>query len=349
LQAWLKIDEEDFYCMATMKDVAQLAGVSTATVSRALMNPDKVSPSTRKRVDDAVLESGYSPNALARNLRRNESKTIITVVPDICDPYYSEIIRGIEDAAVEHGYLVLVADGRNHSKKEASFANFVFAKQADGILLLGNDLPFEANKAEQKNLPPMVMACEFSPDLELPTVHIDNLTSAFEAVNYLTQMGHKRIAQVSGPKSATLSQFRQQGYQQALRRAGITMNPIYLISGDLSFESGAKAVRQLLVGAEPPTAIFFHNDMMAIGAIREAKKLGLRIPQDLSIVGFDDIQFAQYCEPPLTTVAQPRYEIGRQTMLMLLELLRGHDVRAGSRLLDTKLMVRESVAPPRAF
>ncbi|MCB5359900.1 DNA-binding transcriptional regulator CytR [Vibrio lentus] len=333
--------------MATMKDVAQLAGVSTATVSRALMNPEKVSVSTRKRVETAVLEAGYSPNTLARNLRRNESKTIITIVPDICDPYFSEIIRGIEDAAVENDYLVLLGDSGQQKKRESSFVNLVFTKQADGMLLLGTDHPFDVSKPEQKNLPPMVMACEFAPELELPTVHIDNLTSAFEAVNYLAQLGHKRIAQISGPTTATLCKFRQQGYQQALRRAGVSMNPAYSTVGDFTFEAGAQAVRQLLALPEQPTAIFCHNDAMAIGAIQEAKKLGLRVPQDLSIVGFDDIQFAQYCDPPLTTISQPRYEIGRQAMLMMLDLLKGNDVQAGSRLLEAKLVVRGSTAPPR--
>ncbi len=334
--------------MATMKDVAQLAGVSTATVSRALMNPEKVSSSTRKRVEEAVLEAGYSPNSLARNLRRNESKTIVAIVPDICDPYFTEIIRGIEDAAMEHGYLVLLGDSGQQKKRESSFVNLVFTKQADGMLLLGTDLPFDVSKPEQKNLPPMVMACEFAPELELPTVHIDNLTSAFEVVNYLTQLGHKRIAQISGPENATLCQFRLQGYQQALRRAGITMNPTYTTFGDFTFESGVKAVRQLMSLPDAPTAIFCHNDIMAIGAIQEAKRLGLRIPRDLSVVGFDDIQFSQYCDPPLTTISQPRYEIGRQAMLMMLELLRGHDVQAGSRLLETQLVIRESAAPPRS-
>ncbi|SHF62506.1 DNA-binding transcriptional regulator CytR [Vibrio gazogenes] len=333
--------------MATMKDVAQLAGVSTATVSRALMNPEKVSPTTRKRVEDAVLEAGYSPNSLARNLRRNESKTIVAIVPDICDPYFTEIIRGIEDAAVEHGYLVLLGDSGQQKKRESSFVNLVFTKQADGMLLLGTDLPFDVSKSEQKNLPPMVMACEYAPELELPTVHIDNLTSAFEVVNYLTQMGHKKIGEIAGPDSAALCHFRHQGYMQALRRAGITMNPAYHYKGDFSFEAGVKAIRLLLGLSEPPGAVFCHNDMMAIGAIQEAKRLGVRVPQDLSVVGFDDINFAQYCDPPLTTVSQPRYEIGRQAMLMMLEVLRGHDVRAGSRLLETKLVIRESVAAPR--
>jgi LacI family repressor for deo operon, udp, cdd, tsx, nupC, and nupG len=161
-------------------------------------------------------------------------------------------------------------------------------------------------------------------------------------------MGHKRIAQISGPEEAALCQFRHQGYQQALRRAGIALNTTYCAHSDFSFKGGARALRKLLSLPDAPTAIFCHNDTMAIGAIQEAKKLGLRVPQDLSVVGFDDIQFSQYCDPPLTTVSQPRYEIGRQAMLMMLELLKGRDVRAGSRLLETKLVIRNSAAPPRS-
>ncbi len=156
------------------------------------------------------MEAGYSPNSLARNLRRNESKTIVAIVPDICDPYFTEIIRGIEEAAMENGYLVLLGDSGQQESRESSFVNLVFTKQADGMLLLGTDLPFDVSKPEQKNLPPLVMACEYAPELELPTVHIDNLTAAFEAVNYLTQVGHKQIAQITGEPDAALTQFRTQ-------------------------------------------------------------------------------------------------------------------------------------------
>lgn len=333
--------------MATMKDVALSAGVSTATVSRALMAPEKVSLSTRKRVDDAISETGYSPTTLTRTLRRNESKTIVTIVPDICDPYFSDILRGIEDAAVENGYVILVGDSSQQQKREQSFVNLVYTKQVDGMVLLGSDLPFNASRQEQKNLPPLVMACEYAPELELPTVHIDNLTAAFEAVNYLTKLGHKRVAELSGPESSSLCQFRHQGYQQALRRAGIAMNNAYIHYGNFTFEAGAAAITQLLSLSSPPTAVFCHNDIMAIGATQKAKQMGFRVPQDISIMGFDDIEFSQYCDPPLTTISQPRYEIGRQSMLMLLELLKGNDVRSGSRLLESSLVVRESTAPPK--
>jgi hypothetical protein len=161
-----------------MKDVALKAKVSTATVSRALMNPDKVSQTTRNRVEQAALEVGYLPQAMGRNVKRNESRTILVIVPDICDPFFSEIIRGIEVTAAAKGYLVLIGDCAHQNQQEKTFIDLIITKQIDGMLLLGSRLPFDASIEEQRNLPPMVMANEFAPELELPTVHIDNLTAA---------------------------------------------------------------------------------------------------------------------------------------------------------------------------
>ncbi|MCL2891867.1 DNA-binding transcriptional regulator CytR [Brenneria tiliae] len=329
---------------ATMKDVADKAGVSTATVSRTLMNPEKVSATTRKKVEQAVIAVGYSPHSLARNLRRNESRTILTIVPDICDPYFSELFRGIEETAAEHGYLVLIGDCAHQRQKEKTFVDLIITKQIDGMLLLGSDLPFDAGKEEQRSLPPMVMANEFSPELELPTVHIDNLTAAFEAVHYLHQLGHQRIACIAGPEHMPLSQYRLQGYVQALRRSGITIDNQYIIRGDFTYETGANGLTALMKHPQPPSAIFCHNDIMALGVLAQAKKIGLDIPHDLSVVGFDDIEQARYCWPPLTTVAQPRYQIGREAMLLLLEQLHGHRVQTGSRLLASELVIRDSTA-----
>jgi len=332
---------------ATMKDVAESAGVSTATVSRALMSPEKVSALTLQKVEQAVLAVGYSPHALSRNLKRNESRTILVVVPDICDPFFAEVIQGIERTAAKHGYLVLLGDCAQQNQQEKTFINLIITKQIDGMLLLGSDLPFDASKEEQHNLPPMVMANEFAPELELPTVHIDNLTAAFEAVNYLLRLGHKYIACITGPENMPLCQYRLQGYIQALRRSGINVDNQSIIRGNFDFESGAQALDQLMNLSTPPTAIFCHNDIMAIGAMYQAKKIGLRIPQDLSIVGFDDIKISQYYDPPLTTVAQPRFQIGEQAMLLLLEQLNGNTVQSGSRLLDSELIVRGSTAAPK--
>ncbi|AFK01315.1 DNA-binding transcriptional regulator CytR [Cronobacter sakazakii] len=332
---------------ATMKDVAVRARVSTATVSRALMNPEKVSQATRNRVEQAAIDVGYLPGSLNRNLKRNESRTILVIVPDICDPFFSEIIRGIEVTAADQGYLVLIGDCAHQNQQEKTFIDLIITKQIDGMLLLGSRLPFDASKEEQRNLPPMVMANEFAPELELPTVHIDNLTAAFNAVNYLHELGHQRIACIAGPEEMPLCHYRLQGYVQALRRSGMTVDPHYIARGDFTYEAGANALEQLLNLPQPPTAIFCHSDVMALGALSMAKRRGFRVPDDLSIIGFDNIALAEFCDPPLTTVAQPRFDIGREAMLLLLSQLNGHTVSSGSRLLDCELMLRGTTRAPK--
>lgn len=327
---------------ATMKDVAEKANVSTATVSRALMNPEKVSQSTRSRVEQAAIEVGYLPQLAGRNAKRNESRTILVIVPDICDPFFSEIIRGIEVTAASHGYLVLIGDCAHQNQQEKTFVNLIVTKQIDGMLLLGSRLPFDASIEEQRNLPPMVMANEFAPELALPTVHIDNLTAAFDAVNYLHELGHQRIGCIAGPEEMPLCHYRLQGYVQALRRCGITVDPHYIARGDFTFAAGGNALRQLMSLPQPPTAVFCHSDVMALGALSWAKRQGMKVPDDLSIIGFDNIALAEFCDPPLTTIAQPRYEIGREAMLLLLDQMQGQNVSSGSRLMDCKLILRGS-------
>ncbi|AOM42909.1 DNA-binding transcriptional regulator CytR [Xenorhabdus hominickii] len=331
-----------------MKDVAKVAGVSTATVSRTLMNPDKVSSLTRQKVENAVLEVGYYPHNLAKNLRRNESRTILVIVPNISDPFFTEIIRGIEETAAEQGYLVLIGDCTHQQKQEHAFINLLITKRIDGMVLLGSSVPFDVSKEDQKNLPPMVMANEFSPELELPTVHIDNLTAAFNATHHLQKLGHKRIACITGPDNMPLCHYRLQGYIQALRRTGEDIRDEYIVRGNFTHKSGANLAKTLLSLPEPPSAIFCHSDVMAIGAMWQAKKMGLKLPEDLSVVGFDDLDLAQYSEPALTTVAQPRYEIGHHSMLLLLEQLQGRLVSKGSRLLDVELIIRASTCSPKS-
>ncbi|MGZ0752876.1 DNA-binding transcriptional regulator CytR [Kluyvera sichuanensis] len=329
---------------ATMKDVALQANVSTATVSRALMNPEKVSQATRNRVEQAALEVGYLPQMQGRNMKRNESRTILVIVPDICDPFFSEVIRGIEVTAAAQGYLVLIGDCAHQNQQEKTFIDLIITKQIDGMLLLGSRLPFDASIEEQRNLPPMVMANEFAPELGLPTVHIDNLTASFDAVNYLHELGHQRIACIAGPEEMPLCHYRLQGYVQALRRCGITVDPHYIARGNFTYEAGANALEQLLALPQPPTAIFCHSDIMALGALSYAKRQGLKVPDDLSIIGFDNISLAEFCDPPLTTVAQPRFDIGREAMLLLLNQLSGQLVDSGSRLLDCELIIRGSTS-----
>ncbi|PKH19154.1 DNA-binding transcriptional regulator CytR [Enterobacterales bacterium CwR94] len=331
---------------ATMKDVAERAGVSTATVSRALTNPEKVSVTTRRKVEQAVIDVGYTAQGAARTARRYDSKTILVIVPDICDPFFSEMIRGVEVTAAQEGYLVLIGDCAHQNQQEKSFLNLMLTRQIDGMVLLGSNVPFDTQHDDQRNLPPMVMANEFAPELGLPTVHIDNLTAAFEAVSHLQQKGHRRIACIAGPDHMPLCHYRLQGYIQALRRSGIPVDPTYIVRGDFTFEAGTQALAQLMTLEEPPQAIFCHSDILALGAMKQAKELGLRIPEDLSLIGFDDIELSRYSDPPLTTIAQPRFEIGCEAMLLLLEQLQGKNVSTGSRLLDFEIKRRGSTAPP---
>ncbi|MDF9133468.1 DNA-binding transcriptional regulator CytR, partial [Escherichia coli] len=230
----------------------------------------------------------------------------------------------------------------HQNQQEKTFIDLIITKQIDGMLLLGSRLPFDASIEEQRNLPPMVMANEFAPELELPTVHIDNLTAAFDAVNYLYEQGHKRIGCIAGPEEMPLCHYRLQGYVQALRRCGIMVDPQYIARGDFTFEAGSKAMQQLLDLPQPPTAVFCHSDVMALGALSQAKRQGLKVPEDLSIIGFDNIDLTQFCDPPLTTIAQPRYEIGREAMLLLLDQMQGQHVGSGSRLMDCELIIRGS-------
>lgn len=332
--------------MVTMKDVAETAGVSTATVSRALMNPDKVSTSTRQKVEKAILAVGYMPHALSRNIKRHESRTILVMIPDICDPCVADVLQGVENIALQHGYLVLIGNCSQYKQQEPTFTSLLIAKQIDGMLLLSTKLPFNVSKDERRNLPPMVMANDFAPDLELPTVHIDNLTAAFQAVHYLHKIGHRQIACVAGQEQMLVSHYRLQGYIQALRRNGISIENHYIIRSEFTYEAGAQALSSLMALQKPPTAIFCHSDVTAIGVLSQAKKMGLRVPHDLSIVGFGDIKLAQYCDPPLTTVALPRFQIGQQAMLLLLDQLQGREVSSGSRLLDSELIIRNSTAAP---
>ncbi len=340
------LEHKKEFTIATMKNVAEMAGVSTATVSRTLMNPEKVSPLTRQKVERAALAVGYFPHALSHRIKRSDSHTILVIVPDISNPFFVDILHGIEQTAARQGYLVLISNYAEQHQLKQTLVNLIITKQIDGILLLGMPPPFDTSKKERRNLPPMVMAIEFVPELDIPTVHIDNLTSAFEAVHYLYKLGHKKIACIAGPDSLSFNHYRLEGYIQALHRNSLTVEKNYIVQGDATHETGARALTALMKLAHPPTAIFCHNDMIAIGAIQQSGKLGILVPKDVSIIGFDNLSVAQYCSPPLTTVAQPRYQIGQEAMLLLLEQLQGHNVSTRSQLVETELIIRASTCAP---
>ena len=330
----------------TMKDVAKKAGVSTATVSRTLTSPDKVSPSARNKVMKAMGELGYTSTLSPRHPKSNESRTLLILVPDICDPFFHEIIRGIEVTAAAAGYLVLTGDCAHQNLQEVSFLDKILTRQTDGLLLLGSQVPVLSELSYRDQLPPLVMANEFSANLAFPTVHIDNLTAAFNAVNWLLDTGLTRIACITGPDTMSHCRYRRQGYIQALSRRNIPVEPRYLARGDFSFASGRDALISLMQLPDPPEAIFCHNDRMALGVLHQASLMGIRVPEQLSVIGFDDIDAAQYSHPPLTTITQPRFRIGCEAATLLIEIIQGKRVNGGSRLLEAALTVRQSTLTP---
>lgn len=336
--------------MATIRDVAREAGVSTATVSRVLGRPDLVNAQTRQSVMAAVTALGYTPNAAAKSLRTLRSGKLLVTVPDIANPFFSLILQGIEAAALRAGYAVLLGDTQHDEAREQQYALMLQRREADGLIFLGHRLPKAAAalvRSRPSRTAPVVNGCEFSPSLGVPSVHIDNAKAAFEVVDHLCQLGHRRIGVVTGPMASPLSRDRLKGVMARASRPGAKIT-ITTAGGDFSIESGIAAAEQLLGGARPPTAIFCFNDEMAIGVLHTARQHNLRVPDDLSVAGFDDIRFAQFSDPALTTVRQPMRELGEATVRLLLDILRGNVKDAVSVTLPHALIVRASTGAPRA-
>lgn len=337
--------------MPTIYEVAKRARVSTATVSRVLSRPSIVAHATRRRVLQAVEQLGYEPNSTAKNLRRLKTGKLIVSVPDISNPFFSLILQGIEAAAQREGYSVLVGDTQHDEKREEGYAMMLRRKEADGLIFLGHRLPQEAAtviRAMSPRCAPIVNGCEFSPTLGIPSVHIDNAKAAYEAMDHLYGLGHRRIGIVTGPLVSPLSRDRLDGAMSRAKRERADRQCI-VVQGDFSIESGAAAAERLLGRGEPPTAIFCFNDEMAMGVIEMARQRSVHVPRDLSVVGFDDIRFARHTHPPLTTIAQPMRQIGEGTVRLLLGILSGGDEMdtPASVTLRHTLVVRASTGPPR--
>src|SRR6185436_5770651 len=274
--------------VSNIYEVAKRAGVSTATVSRVLSQPDVVAPDTRRRVMAAVERLGYTPNAAATNLRTLRTKKLLVTVPDISNPFFSLILQGIEDMAQREGYSVLLGDTQHDERREERYALMLRRKEADGLIFLGHRLPKEA-AALVRSMPagraPIVNGCEFSPRLGVPSVHIDNATAAADAMDHLYRLGHRRIGIVTGPLVSPLSRDRLAGATSRARAARAARD-LVVVQGDFSIEAGVAGAERLLTHRPRPTAVFCFNDEMAIGVIESARERGVRVPRDLSVVGF---------------------------------------------------------------
>ena len=330
----------------TIKDIALRAGVSTMTVSRVINDSGYVAEKTRKAVEAAISELNYQPNLLARSLINRKSSFVYVIVPDISNPFYADLTKGVERVARGAGYHIILSNGYWNEALEEEHIEAARGRMAEGVILV---LPKLAEKRirELNKRTPLVVVDKHVRSRDIDSVYIEQNDGAARAVEHLIELGHRRIAFLSGPRRIYNSIARHRGYAEALKRHGITPDPALVLRGDFTFESGQRAFEQILdlSPAERPTAVFAASDLVALGLMRSAFRHHFRIPQDLSLVGFDDITLSSIVNPPLTTVRHPFIKMGERAMKHLLGKL---DPNAhpddGERLVNT-LVVRETTQP----
>ena len=339
----------------TIQDVARFARVSTATVSRALSSPERVSEGTRARISDAVRVTGYTLNQAARSLRQRTTKTILVGLPDIRNPFFSSILDAIEREAALRGYGVLVCNRYSGDNPARRLAEYFLSHRADGLLLLDGSLDL-AQLLELTREPisvPLVVACEEIPNAPFHTVMTDNVCAAERATQHLIDLGHRRIGHIAGPVGNVLRRERLLGFSQAMEAAQLTVLPDWIFPGNFQMESGYAAALQYLAMSDRPSAVFAANDEMAIGFLSGLREQGLECPRDISVVGFDDLAVALHYSPPLTTMRQPREKLGQLAAEALIDILEGGPATEPLRIvLSSEMIVRASTAPyvasPRA-
>jgi DNA-binding LacI/PurR family transcriptional regulator len=338
--------------MPSITDVARLAGVSVTTVSRVINNSNHpVNPDTRQRVLNAAQELNFVPSALARALVSDSTHMIGVLVGDASDPYFATILRGVSVIAREEGYLTMICNSDRLPEVELSYVQMMNNYHVDGIIFTGGGLNDRAYIAEMRSLLTDLQAREVPVVLlgshlfAAPQVSIDNVQAAMDMTEYLIGLGHKRIGFIDGPDVLTTSALRLEGYCKALEKYAIPFDPALVVSSEFTFEDGQRATDLILNGPQRPTAIFGSNDQTAIGCLTRLRERGIQVPEEMSVVGFDDISAARYVNPPLTTIHVPMFDLGATGMRHLLKLINGEEqVVEETYLLPYTLVERKSAA-----
>ena len=333
---------------STIHDIAAEAGVSVATVSRVLNARDHVAPETRERIARIVRERGYVVNRSARNLQDGRTGLVGLLVPLVHPHYFSTIVAGASEALFEQDQRAVLSATEHKHDREVTLLDRLMHGMADGALVvLPEETSDELERLLDTNYRFVVIDPRLPLDARIPAVSAAHSSGASDAVRHLLELGHRRIAAITGPRDWVATEERRRGYHAALASYGILPDPRLEIEADFEIPGGTRAAARLLETAEPPTAIFAFNDNLAIGTIRAARAHGLRVPEDLSVVGFDDSEHASLITPTLTTVRQPLAEMGRTAVNLLRRLLDGQRVETLHVELGTRLVVRDSTAPPR--
>ncbi|RLC99954.1 MAG: LacI family transcriptional regulator [Chloroflexi bacterium] len=330
----------------SIKDIAKAAGVSHSTVSRALGDSPLVKAETAARVQRLAQEMGYSPDAIARSLVTQQTRTVGVVVTTITDPFVAEVVQGVEDAAQENDYSVILASSAAEPERELAAVEMLRAKRVDSLIVTSSRVGALYLEHLERIGVPVVLVNNHNRQSGRYTfsVSVDNQHGGHLATEHLIKRGHRRIGYVAGPANHSDDAERMAGYCQALDEAGILFDPTLVVSGNGRLDGGERTLRTLAGLAEPVTAVFCYNDMTAIGLLSAARRAGISVPENLAVVGFDDIPLAAHVYPPLTSIAQPQRDMGRQAMNMALALMVADDATApfSDVVVKGRLVVRET-------
>ncbi len=335
--------------MANIKDVALRAGVSVTTVSHVVNGTRFVSETARQRVEKAVRELGYVPSAVARSLKHNTTRTFGMVIPNNSNPYFAEIIQGAEERCFAAGYNVILCNSNDDPERQAAYLRVLAEKRIDGLIFVvtGSDAVVRATLGGINT--PLVLLDREVTGVSGDLVKVTHVLGSQMATRHLLELGHPRVACISGPPGLSPSSQRRAGWKDALEQAGVERKENDLARGDFTARGGYLAMQTLLRRSPRPTAVFACNDLMAFGALAGAREAGIAVPQQLSIVGFDDIDLAAFSAPPLTTVAQPKQQIGTVAADLLLDRVSNARTDNRQMIFDPELRVRASTAPYQPF
>jgi LacI family transcriptional regulator len=345
-----RADREEEAALYTLRDVARLANVSIATASAVVNNKGKVSDKLRQRVLRAMEGLDYHPDQVARSLKVRRTHTLGMVIPDVTNPFFTDVMRGVEDEARRAGYSVIFCNANEDRQVEQNHLATLFSRRVDGVLISPTD-PLAAMDRLTRRRFPMVFFDRVPMGYSGPAVATDNVGASREAGRHLIKLGHKRIAIISGRLNLSNAQHRLEGFRQALQESDLPLPEEYVQTGDFRLESGYECGKRLMQLPNPPTAIFCCNNKMTLGLMRALGELRIPCPQRVSVLGFDDFDWAANFSPRLTTVAQPTYEMGRRATELLLQMIQSAKNGTEPHLcqvvvLRNELRIRDSTAPP---
>jgi LacI family transcriptional regulator len=333
--------------MATMKQVAEQSGVSISTVSHVINNTRVVSDEVRQRVLGVIADMRYIPSAVARSLKNDRTNMIGVLVPDSSNPYFAELIRWLEEAAFEAGYNVILCNAHGGAAKQAAYLRLLMEKRIDGLVLLASSADCEGELQMSKESVPIVQLERALPNLDADAILAGEEDGSRQAVRHLIELGHREIACVAGPANLPRTRARLKGFLLEMEAAGLALPPARIVHEDYTSAGGYAAFNRLLEAERPPSAVFVTSDLMAVGGLWAAAKLGVRVPEQLSVIGFDDIDGVGFTSPPLTTVAPPKREMARLAISCLIERIRGDQAPLRKVALDSRLVLRATCAPLR--